>query len=233
LEHQHNTTTMEKEKAKDVVSLEEQPKHHYFFTSRTWLVPVDGSPWSTIGLFHALDLMHDGDTIVIAYFVKKNKGVDEEERLRKEAKHKGVLSYYGGLVKTFDENVDYKTELVYCDDPREAIVAKAEKEGAGIIVMGHRGRGPVASLLLGSVSSYVVQHAPCPVTVVRESEEQRQDRLEKERKVEAQAQEANRRHEEKKKHRAEIKRHRRKLRELNSADKAEPEAEAEKKEESS
>ena len=37
---------------------------------------------------------------------------------------------------------------------------------AELIVVGRRGLGAVRSLVLGSVSSYVVQHATCPVLVV-------------------------------------------------------------------
>jgi nucleotide-binding universal stress UspA family protein len=49
----------------------------------------------------------------------------------------------------------------------EEIIAPAEEIGAGVIVMGSRGRGRLRRFLLGSVSGSVVRCAFCSVLVVR------------------------------------------------------------------
>lgn len=40
-------------------------------------------------------------------------------------------------------------------------------EGSDVLVLGHRGRGAVASAMLGSVGLHCILHAACPVTIVR------------------------------------------------------------------
>jgi nucleotide-binding universal stress UspA family protein len=47
------------------------------------------------------------------------------------------------------------------------IVDRATSLRAELVVIGSRGLGPLKSMLLGSVSAEVVDHAPCPVLVVR------------------------------------------------------------------
>jgi len=51
--------------------------------------------------------------------------------------------------------------------PAEAILAVAEIRAVDLIVMGTRGLGRLASLVVGSQSQKVIAHARCPVLLVR------------------------------------------------------------------
>ncbi len=51
--------------------------------------------------------------------------------------------------------------------PDAEIVRLAEELGAGLVVLGSRGFGPLRRSVMGSVSLSVVRHAHCPVLVVR------------------------------------------------------------------
>jgi nucleotide-binding universal stress UspA family protein len=59
--------------------------------------------------------------------------------------------------------------FVQLGDPREVLVALAAS--ASVLVVGSRGRGAVASLLLGSVGVALTASAPCPVVVARRTDD--------------------------------------------------------------
>jgi len=60
-------------------------------------------------------------------------------------------------------HVDVETQVVQ-GHPAQALLDEAA--GAELLVVGSRGHGTLAGVLLGSVSQHCVQHAPCPVVVV-------------------------------------------------------------------
>ena len=82
---------------------------------------------------------------------------EEEERLHELADAKKVLTEKGVSAKVVERK----------GDPAAMIIDEAEKEDADMIVVGTRGLNGAQRWLLGSVSSRVVQHAPCNVLVVR------------------------------------------------------------------
>ena len=53
-------------------------------------------------------------------------------------------------------------------DPRAALLDAAKSENVNLVVVGSHGKTGIKKLLLGSVASHVVTHAPCSVLVVRE-----------------------------------------------------------------
>lgn len=56
-------------------------------------------------------------------------------------------------------------ELLLVNRPPATALLEAA-EAADLLVVGTRGRGGFAGLLLGSVSQQLAQHAPCPVVIV-------------------------------------------------------------------
>jgi nucleotide-binding universal stress UspA family protein len=65
-----------------------------------------------------------------------------------------------------NSHIDVHTELIE-GNSAEVIIEVAKTRKSNLIVMGSRGRGRLAGLLLGSNSQKVVSHAPCPVLIVR------------------------------------------------------------------
>lgn len=52
-------------------------------------------------------------------------------------------------------------------DPREALIRTATTDNVDLLVVGSHGRTGLEKVLMGSVASHVVTHAPCSVMVVK------------------------------------------------------------------
>jgi nucleotide-binding universal stress UspA family protein len=70
----------------------------------------------------------------------------------------------GELVET--TGIDRAERRVVAGHPAEGLADLADDEQAQLIVVGSRGRGPLRSALLGSVSTSLIGLARCPVLVV-------------------------------------------------------------------
>jgi len=158
-------------------------------SGRKWLVCIDGSNESKLGLYHALSLMTPGrDTLVLVHAAKKHRSYFTHRRAENTQgepepepdsikRGRGYLTHATELIKRWGEDVKFNSTLVTSRDPREALCDLATEEKADYIVMGSRGLHPIKEMFLGSVTSYVSSHASCPVIVVRETSEQRQERV--------------------------------------------------------
>jgi len=89
------------------------------------------------------------------------------EKARKEATDR-LLSWLRSFAEQAEEQgiiaeFDYKI-----GDPGKAICQLASSWNADLIVVGRRGRSGLSELFLGSVSNYVIHHAPCSVLIIHQ-----------------------------------------------------------------
>jgi nucleotide-binding universal stress UspA family protein len=92
-------------------------------------------------------------------------GTDEIEALREAAEK--LIAHEVAEVVGDDPGIQVEPKAVE-DLPAQALINEAA--GADLVVVGSRGHGGFAGLLLGSVSQQVAHHAPCPVVIVRKRE---------------------------------------------------------------
>lgn len=118
---------------------------------RVRIVTVAPTRMDLLGVPWTVDVQPDADQI-------------EDESLRV---HRDALETAEREIRSARSDLVIEPILVR-GRPASAIVDEARAMPADLVVVGHRGHGPWESMLLGSVSSEVVDHAPCPVLVARD-----------------------------------------------------------------
>jgi len=88
-----------------------------------------------------------------------------EDTHNPEVAQKAIQEIVEHATNDIAETAPQVTVNVVTGDPAEELV-KASRD-ADMVVVGSRGSGGFASLLMGSVSSKVTHHAACPVVVIR------------------------------------------------------------------
>lgn len=89
----------------------------------------------------------------------------DDEVMKAEVEFRGQLAEKARL--RLAEAGHEAVALVVSGDPRLEITDIAHREQVDQIIIGSHGRTGLTRLLLGSVASYVVSHAPCSVLVVK------------------------------------------------------------------
>jgi nucleotide-binding universal stress UspA family protein len=158
--------------ARDVTTVEPLPP------AGTIVVGVDGSESSKrAAAWAAVQAAAEGRGVTLAHAIlpPDSAGIDyapmnergltrvriEAEQMLTEARR--VVSRYAGRAEIH--------EYTRVADPRDLLLDLAG--GAAEVVVGSRGRGPVRSLLLGSVGVTLTRNTPCPVVVHRSGNEGR------------------------------------------------------------
>lgn len=145
----------------------------------TVILCADGSDVALQALRSGLSLLRPPSTIVVVTVVEPADetlvtGVSgfaggamspaQYEEMRRESFAEGARV----VAKTLDAlGIDDGESRVLHGHPGPELCDLAAELGASAIVMGSRGRGGLKRVLLGSVSDYVVRHAPCAVMVIR------------------------------------------------------------------
>lgn len=136
------------------------------------LVAIDGSPDADQALTHAIDLAEAEHTrltmfsALVAPSAAAYAGVsgDVVARLAREGES-DTEAILRAAVQRVPDRVSVTTVLS-SDPVRPALLRQIETGHHDLVVMGSRGRGALRSVLLGSVSHYVLHHSPVPVLIV-------------------------------------------------------------------
>lgn len=138
------------------------------------VVGVDGSPQSELAAARAFDLARQLNAKVKLVHALPPLIYPPEAMMvptfdfdaaRWEAAGETMKQTLKNLAEA-SRGLEVESELVN-GTPAEALSDVAERQGAQLIVVGSRGRGPLSRLLLGSVADRVVHIARANVLVVR------------------------------------------------------------------
>ncbi len=138
------------------------------------LLPVDGSECSLHAVDYAVKLAKENGPVSVQLLNVYDAPVrlgDVGVRLSADEMHKiesqlKSSAFDAAERKLKDAGVPYEHEVL-AGDIAPFIARRADESGCDAIVMGTRGHGALADLVIGSVAMKVVRLAKVPVTLVR------------------------------------------------------------------
>ena len=135
------------------------------------VVGVDGSPHSVAALRWSLDQAASRGGLVRAVLAWQVPFVSIPGAFDRAELEQGYRDF---LIRTVSEvapapAVPLDTVLAE-GDPAQSLVTAAADAAADLLVLGIRGRSPIAGLMMGSVSQACAASASCPVVLVKRPE---------------------------------------------------------------
>ena len=138
------------------------------------LVPYDASSYANHAFDDALIIAEKfGSKItvltVLGTKVEQSTGISLERAIEIQEGHEDVatkiLKDLEGLAK--EKGVEFSFKVIYEPSPYNGIVNFSNSNSMDLIVIGSHGRSGIKKALLGSVASGVVEHANCPVLIIK------------------------------------------------------------------
>jgi len=116
------------------------------------------------GKISAMAVIHS-PAIVLAEPENRQALIEAEHSRLADALSTCVARSSGHIASTQAE-IEVHTEILQ-GEPVPTLLRFAKQNGVNHIVLGHRSKGPIETLLMGSVAKAIVDGATCTVTVVR------------------------------------------------------------------
>lgn len=138
------------------------------------LVPYDASQFSNDAFNEALIIAKKFDAKLEALCVLGSAMKDQAVislstaiQLQDEQEDKATRIFKDLEKIAQDEGVNFSFSVIYDPDPSKGIVNYANSNDFDLIVIGSHGRTGLRKRILGSVAYGVVEHAKCPVLIIK------------------------------------------------------------------
>ncbi|CAD6522695.1 Universal stress protein UspA and related nucleotide-binding protein [metagenome] len=135
------------------------------------LVPIDGSPNSVRGLEKAIEFAKNDNSSITLLHIATLPPVHvighSKDKVKKSLAKNAQKFIKDAEDRCINQSIQFTTKLVYGSDPPYDIEKFAKKYKHDLIVIGAKGKSTLKRLFLGSVSSYLVETAKTPVTVIK------------------------------------------------------------------
>ena len=132
------------------------------------LVATDGSLFSRAAVQEAIDIAKAcSSSLYVLHVVEMTAEYKFWDAKYAEKLEKEMKKYLDSVkAKAVKQGVKCEVILHQGDEPYKYIVSEATKRKVNTIILGSHGRTGLTRLMMGSVASRVIGHAPCKVLVV-------------------------------------------------------------------